>query len=93
MKRIEERLISEWLTAHGSWSTEGGKLHKVFVFGDFQAAFAWMTRVAERAEQMNHHPEWLNVYSHVTVWLQTHDAEGLTTRDLELAETMDNLLV
>jgi 4a-hydroxytetrahydrobiopterin dehydratase len=59
------------------------------MFDDFNAAFAWMTRVALAAEQMNHHPEWFNVYNRVEVTLSTHDANGLTRRDVELAQRMD----
>ncbi len=62
---------------------------KTFQFSDFKAAFAWMTQVALRAEQMNHHPEWSNVYNKVTVKLTTHDAGGVTSLDLELADYME----
>ena len=62
---------------------------KTFQFTDFKDAFSWMTKVALKAEQMNHHPEWRNVYNKVEVQLTTHDAGGVTTLDLELAEYMD----
>lgn len=58
-------------------------------FADFGAAFAFMTRVALRAEQMNHHPEWFNVYDRVDVTLSTHDADGLSELDVELARFID----
>ena len=61
-----------------------------FVFDDFAAAFAFMTRVALIAEKMNHHPEWSNVYNKVEVTLTTHDAGGLTSRDLKLVRAMDD---
>jgi len=64
---------------------------KQFVFADFNAAFGWMTRVALVAEKQNHHPEWANVYNRVDVILATHDAGGLTGRDIALAEAMDRL--
>ena len=64
-------------------------IRKRFVFADFNAAFGWMARVALVAEQMNHHPEWSNVYRTVDVVLSTHDASGLTQRDVELARRMD----
>ncbi len=71
----------------------GGReaITKRFVFRDFNEAFGWMTRVALLAEAMNHHPEWSNVYRSVTVTLATHDAGGLTERDVRLARAMDAL--
>ncbi|MBL8806333.1 MAG: 4a-hydroxytetrahydrobiopterin dehydratase [Rhodospirillales bacterium] len=62
---------------------------KSFRFADFNAAFAFMTRVALMAEKMDHHPEWLNVYSRVDIVLSTHDAGGLTARDVKLAKFID----
>jgi 4a-hydroxytetrahydrobiopterin dehydratase len=64
---------------------------KTFVFRDFNEAFGFMTRAALVAEKLDHHPEWFNVYKTVTVTLSTHDAGGLTERDIKLAETMNRL--
>jgi 4a-hydroxytetrahydrobiopterin dehydratase len=64
---------------------------KTFTFKDFNAAFGFMTRAALVAEKLDHHPEWFNVYKTVTVTLSTHDAGGLTGRDIELAQAMDRL--
>jgi 4a-hydroxytetrahydrobiopterin dehydratase len=64
-------------------------LQRTFRFADFNAAFAFMTRVAMRAEQLDHHPEWFNVYNRVEVTLATHDAEGVTELDVTLAGFMD----
>ena len=58
-------------------------------FADFNIAFAFMTRVAIRAEQLDHHPEWFNVYNRVEVLLTTHDADGVTELDLAMASFMD----
>jgi 4a-hydroxytetrahydrobiopterin dehydratase len=66
-------------------------INKKFVFADFNAAFGFMTRAALIAEKMDHHPEWFNVYKTVEVTLSTHDAGGLTDRDVKLAEAMDKL--
>ncbi len=62
---------------------------KTFRFKDFNSAFAWMTRIALKAEEMNHHPEWTNVYNRVDVILTTHDAGGVTSLDTEMARHMD----
>ena len=62
---------------------------RTFVFADFNAAFGFMTRVALRADKMDHHPEWSNVYNRVEVLLTTHDADGVTGLDLEMAQFMD----
>ncbi len=64
-------------------------IEKTFTFADFNEAFAFMTRVAMVAEQMDHHPEWFNVYKTVKVTLATHDAGGLTDLDMTLAATMN----
>ncbi len=64
-------------------------IQKTFKFKDFNAAFAFMTKVAKKAEDMDHHPEWFNVYATVEVTLATHDAGGVTELDIELARFMD----
>ena len=74
-----------------SESKERDAITKKFVFSDFSAAFGFMTRVALAAEKLDHHPEWFNVYKTVEVTLSTHDAGGLTERDVRLAQTMDRL--
>lgn len=75
------------------WAMADGRdaLTKTFTFGDFTAAFGWMTQVAIWAEKWNHHPEWANVYKTVHVTLTSHDAGGLTARDVKLAQKMDEL--
>jgi 4a-hydroxytetrahydrobiopterin dehydratase len=76
-----------------AWSVVDGRdaLHRSFKFADFNAAFGFMTRVALAAEKLDHHPEWFNVWNRVDVTLSTHDAGGLTTRDIALAEAMDRI--
>lgn len=70
--------------------TKGGKaIERVFQFKNFSQAFAFMTRSAMKAEQLNHHPEWANVYNKVVVTLNTHDVGGVTPLDFELAKSMD----
>lgn len=76
---------------HGWLATAGrDALHKQFVFKDFNTAFAFMTQVALKAEKMDHHPEWFNVWNKVEITLSTHDAGGLTALDLELARFIES---
>ena len=60
-------------------------------FADFNEAFGFMTRVAIKAQEMDHHPEWFNVYSNVEITLSTHDANGITERDIRLARFIDEI--
>jgi len=64
-------------------------IRKSFRFADFNAAFGFMARVALKAEQLDHHPEWFNVYNRVDILLTTHDAGGLSQRDVALAEFIE----
>ena len=75
------------------WTEVNGRdaITKKFVFADFNQAFGFMTRAALVAEKLDHHPEWFNVYDKVEVTLATHDAGGVTERDVELAAAMDRL--
>lgn len=66
-------------------------ISQVFKFEDFAAAFAFMTRVALAAEQAGHHPDWSNSYDTVTIALSTHDAGGLSAKDIDLAEVIDKI--
>lgn len=76
------------------WSVKPGDrdaIEKTFVFKDFNEAFGFMTRVALKADKIDHHPEWFNVYNRVEVLLATHDADGVTDLDLEMAAFMDEI--
>jgi len=75
------------------WRLAGDRnaIQKTFVFNDFNQAFGFMARVALVAEKLDHHPNWSNVYKTVDVTLSTHDAGGLTERDIALAEAMDRI--
>jgi 4a-hydroxytetrahydrobiopterin dehydratase len=80
------------LSKLSGWSkVEGGRdaISKTYKFKDFNAAFGFMSRVALMAEKLDHHPEWFNVWNRVEVTLATHDADGVTERDVQLAAFMD----
>jgi 4a-hydroxytetrahydrobiopterin dehydratase len=79
------------LSELNGWDLQNGKLHRQFQFPSFVEAFGFMSSVALVAEAMGHHPEWFNVYNRVTVDLTTHDAGGITTKDVELARRMNDL--
>lgn len=78
----------------GEWDYDETRdaLTRTFVFADFVEAFGFMTRVAILAEKADHHPEWSNIYNRVDVLLTTHDAGGLSVRDVALAEAIDALV-
>lgn len=80
--------LPEWTVV-----AEPDGISRRFVFRDFVAAFGFMTRVAIVAEKADHHPEWSNVYNRVDIVLTTHDAGGLSQRDIDLARAIDGLLV
>jgi 4a-hydroxytetrahydrobiopterin dehydratase len=87
--RIGAAAALETLT--GWKAFEGGRdaIVRTYRFADFNAAFAFMTRVALKAEQLDHHPEWFNVYNRVEVVLTTHDADGVSELDVKMAAFMD----
>ena len=92
---MAERLAGEAraraLAGLEGWTEVAGRdaIGRTYRFADFNGAFGFMTRVALLAERMDHHPEWRNVYNRVEVVLTTHDAGGLTRRDVALARFMD----
>ena len=74
------------------WQETDNRLHHQFHFADFRQAFAFMTEVAFEAEDLNHHPEWTNVYNTVTIALTTHDAGNtVTDKDRKLAAAIDRI--
>ena len=74
-----------------SLARSGAAIERAFKFADFSEAFAFMTRVALLAESHDHHPEWSNVYNKVEITLTTHDAGGLSARDIRMAKAIDAL--
>jgi 4a-hydroxytetrahydrobiopterin dehydratase len=80
------------VTPPDGWEVVDGKLHREVQLADFSEAFAFMTRVALAAEKADHHPDWSNSWNTVTIDLVSHDAGGLTARDVALAEAITALL-
>ncbi len=93
MTRPAKMPLTDALAELPLWQASGAKeaISRTFVFKDFSQAFGFMTQIALAAERMDHHPEWFNVYNRVEVVLTTHDADGVTHLDLELAKLMDRL--
>ena len=87
--KLTDTELEQALEALPGWSLEGGKLLRVYRFRDFVEAFAFMTAAALRVQEMDHHPEWSNVYGTVRVELVTHDCGGVTARDAELAGKLE----
>ena len=79
--------LTEWTAVQ-----EPDGIRRRFTFTDFNAAFGFMSRVALLAEKADHHPEWSNVYNRVDIILTTHDAGGLSRRDVDLAKAIDGLM-
>ena len=93
MQKLTSEARKAALGKLANWSDVSGRdaITRKFIFKNFREAFAFMSKVAEVAEEMNHHPEWFNVYKTVEVTLSTHDAGGVTELDLKLAEAIDKL--
>jgi 4a-hydroxytetrahydrobiopterin dehydratase len=91
LNKLAEAEITDQLENLSDWSLNQGKLYKEYKFKDFVAAFAFMTKVAEAAEALAHHPEWFNVYNTVRVHLSTHEVGGISQRDFDLARKMEDI--
>jgi len=93
MSRPEKIGAEQALSVLPGWAAvaERDAIAKTFVFKDFSAAFGFMARVALMAERMDHHPEWFNVYNRIEVVLATHDADGVTELDVQMARFMNQL--
>jgi 4a-hydroxytetrahydrobiopterin dehydratase len=91
VERLSEELRKSALKGLPGWKGVAGReaIERTFVFRDFNEAFGFMSRAALVAEKNDHHPEWRNVYKTVEVVLATHDAGGVTARDIELAKAMN----
>jgi len=91
VKKLTEKEVLSKITTLNRWKLEGGKLHKLFKFKNFNQAISFMVSVGMVSEKMNHHPEWSNVYGNVDVKLVTHRVAGITELDFELAKNMDEI--
>ena len=91
MSKIGARVATERLVGWQVHAGERDAIEKTYAFADFKTAWGFMSAAALKAEQMDHHPEWFNVYGRVEVTLTTHDAGGVTEKDTELAGFMDAL--
>ena len=90
MKKLSDQEIQDSLKeVEVAWKIKEGFLRREFVFKDFVEAFSFMTSVALVAEKSAHHPNWKNAYNKVTIDLNTHDADGLTNKDFDLAKAID----
>lgn len=88
--KLTDSEIQSSLTGLAGWSLAEGKFHREFKFSDFRQAFEFMTAAAPLIDKLNHHPEWCNVYNRVVVDLTTHDAKGISQKDVELATLLNS---
>ncbi|CAH2771229.1 MAG: Pterin-4-alpha-carbinolamine dehydratase (EC [uncultured Caballeronia sp.] len=93
IKKFAPDELPELLDQLTQWQLSADKsaIQRSFKFADFNEAFGFMTRVAIKAQEMNHHPDWSNAYNKVDIALSTHTAKGLTERDIKLAKFMDSI--
>lgn len=93
IERLDDAARAAALTKLLGWTYDPTRkaIVKRFTFRNFRAAFGFMTEVAIEAEKLNHHPEWLNIYSKVEIVLTTHDAGGVSARDMKLAAIIETL--
>jgi 4a-hydroxytetrahydrobiopterin dehydratase len=91
MKKLDAAARAAFLREFPEWREAAGRdaITRMFQFRDFNRAFAFMARVALLAEKLDHHPEWFNVYNRIEVTLSTHDAGGVTEKDIAMAKAME----
>lgn len=89
---LSKEELAKQLTTIEGWELVEGKLHTQIEFENFKEAFSMMTRIAFEAEALNHHPEWTNVYNQLDISLSTHDAGGITQKDIDLAKKINALI-
>jgi len=92
MKKMNNDEIKEALKNLSGWALKDDMIEKSFTFEDFKEAFATMTHIAFECEKQNHHPNWENVYNSLTIKLNTHDADGVTQKDIDLATSIEKIV-
>ena len=92
MEKLSTAEIEKELENLDGWELNENALETTFEFQNFREAFTLMTRIAFECEQLNHHPDWTNVYNRLHIRLSTHDAGGVTQRDFDLAQTIESLV-
>ena len=92
MSAYSDAQVEEALDNLPGWSQEGEAIVKSFEFDDFNAAIAFIQRAAGPIDEMDHHPEWTNVYNRVDIRLSSHDVGGVTDRDVQLARVIERLV-
>ncbi len=91
MEKLNQSEIQQRLTEVKDWKLDGNAIRKEFTFDSFRDAVDFINRVADIAEEQDHHPELFNVYNKVTLNFSTHDAGGITSRDFKMARAIDNI--
>ena len=92
MKKLTEAQIQERLKELPDWEYDDNAIHTSLEFENFKEVFATMTRIAFEAENLNHHPDWHNVYNELNISLSTHDAGGVTENDFDMAHAIEDIL-
>ena len=92
MKRLTDNEIDYNLTTLKDWSLDDNRIVKTIVFNDFKEAIAAMVKIGEAAEELNHHPDWYNSYNKLNIKLGTHDVGGITMKDFELAQKIEEII-
>lgn len=94
VSKLDDKARADALASLPQWAfdAQAGGIRRTFRFADFAEAFGFMARVAIVAEKADHHPEWFNVYNRVEILLTTHDAGGLSERDIDLARNIDAMI-
>ena len=92
MEALDKNTIEKKLLKFPDWEYFDNAIHAEFEFENFKDCFSAMSRIAFECEALNHHPDWSNVYNVLTISLSTHDAGGVTDKDFELAEAIENIV-